>query len=144
MKKKEYLEELDQYNFDKNEYCIIAGGTMLMYGLKSETGDIDLRISLKLFNELKFKYNLIATGKFPNHYEFNDIEVRVVDLSLEDIVYIDNYPVSSILKEKEWKLKSNREKDKKDLELIERYLNKKGDDFDKYLPVQTRDTAKHR
>jgi hypothetical protein len=32
--------------------------------------------------------------------------------------------VESILKQKEWKLKNNRDKDKKELVLIEEYLNR--------------------
>ena len=37
MDKKEYLKKLDSLNLDKNRYCIISGGVMLLYGLKETT-----------------------------------------------------------------------------------------------------------
>ena len=43
MKKQEFLKELDKLNLDKNSYCIIAGGSMLMYGLKEDSADIDIK-----------------------------------------------------------------------------------------------------
>jgi hypothetical protein len=72
VKKKEYLKIVDSLGFDKKEFCIISGGTMIMYGLKNETEDVDLKITWKLFNEIKSKYNLKVSDKMPGLYELGD------------------------------------------------------------------------
>lgn len=46
---KEFLREL---NLDPNEYCLIAGGSLVMHGIKQETEDIDLCVSEKGFQYL--------------------------------------------------------------------------------------------
>ena len=53
MDKKEYLKKLDSLNLDKNRYCIISGGVMLLYGLKETTEDIDIKVKPDYFKELK-------------------------------------------------------------------------------------------
>ena len=45
MNKEEYLKKLDSLNLDKNSYCIIASGSMLMYGLRDICNDIDIRVT---------------------------------------------------------------------------------------------------
>ena len=65
MTKKEYLEKLDSLEFDKNKYCIISGGVMLMLGLRDETSDIDLKVKPDYFQELQKKYNFKKSDKFP-------------------------------------------------------------------------------
>lgn len=52
MKKQEYLNELNSLNLDKNSYCIIASGAMLMHGLCDECADIDIKTTKILFDEM--------------------------------------------------------------------------------------------
>lgn len=126
MRKKEYLRKLDELNLDKNEYCIISGGAMIMNNLREETNDIDLQISHKLFEELSKKYILSKSAKFENLYEFSDeIEMKVDKIDPKEIVWIEGYPVINIEKELEWKLMHKRTKDEKDIERIKKYLNNK-------------------
>ena len=44
MNKREYLKKLDELNLDKNRYCVISSGIMLLYGLRETTEDIDIKI----------------------------------------------------------------------------------------------------
>ena len=94
MKKKEYLEKLDELVLDKSKYCIIAGGVMLMYGLKDETDDIDIRVLPSYFKELNNRYEFKKSNKYSYLYELGEfIEVAVVDFDKEDVEYIDGYPL---------------------------------------------------
>ena len=49
MKKKEYLTKLDALGLDKNDYCIIASGSMLMHDLCDEVSDIDIKVTNKVY-----------------------------------------------------------------------------------------------
>ena len=53
MNKVEYIKKLEALNLDKDRYCIISGGVMLLYGLKEKTEDIDIKIKPDYFEELK-------------------------------------------------------------------------------------------
>lgn len=128
MKKEEYLKIVDTLNLDKNEYCIISGGVMLMYGLREETGDIDLKVLPKLYEKIKQKYTLTKSPKYSYLYELGEnIELAVLDFSSEDVVWIDGYPVESIEKQLEWKLANHRVKDEADIRKIQEYLKTKKD-----------------
>lgn len=126
MKKEEYLVKLDELGLDKSKYCIIAGGVMLMYGLKDETDDIDIRVLPSYFKELNNRYEFKKSNKYSYLYELGEfVEVTVVDFDKEDVEYIDGYPVLSLTKELEWKIRNNREKDKDAIITIEEYLRAK-------------------
>lgn len=126
MKKDEYLKKLDELGLNKSKYCIIAGGVMLMYGLKDETNDIDIRVLPSYFEIFKDKFIFKKSSKYSYLYELGDnIEVAVVEFDKKDVEYIDGYPVLSIRCELEWKIKNNREKDKDSIIKIEEYLRDK-------------------
>lgn len=126
MKKEEYLNNLDKLGLDKSKYCIIAGGVMLMYGLKETTNDIDIRVLPSYFEILKDKFIFKKSSKYSYLYELGDnIEVAVVEFDKKDVEFIDGYPVLSLRKELEWKVENNREKDKDSIIKIEEYLRAK-------------------
>ena len=125
MKKLEFLKIVDELNLDKQSYCIISGGVMLMYDLKEETEDVDLKVKPELFKELSTKYKFTKSQKYSYLYElFNNIEISVLDFNSNDIVWINGYPVESIKKQLEWKLANNRDKDIDDIRIIKEYLEK--------------------
>ena len=126
MKRREYLRKLDELGLDKDKYCIIAGGVMLMNGLKNDTDDIDIRVLPSYFEELKSRFEFRKSSKYLYLYELGDnIEVAVVEFNEKDVEFIDGYPVLSLRKELEWKFKNNREKDKDSIIKIEEYLRGK-------------------
>ena len=125
MNKNEYLNKLKALNLDKNRYCIISGGVLLLYGLKETTSDIDLKIKPDYFQELKKRFNFKKSNKYSYLYELNDmIEVAVLDFSKEDIKIVDDFPVESLELQLNWMLKNNRAKDLEKIEIIKEYLNK--------------------
>lgn len=124
MNKSEYLKKLDELDLDKERYCIISGGVMLMYGLKETTADIDVKILPSYFEELKSRFNFKKSSKYPYLYEISDdIELAVLDFNSDDITYIEDYPVEKLELELEWKIKNNREKDQEAIKIIRNYLN---------------------
>ena len=126
MNKKEYLSKLDELNLDKDKFCIIGGGVLLLHGLKETTNDIDIQILPDYFKILKTRFKFKKSNKYPNLYELNDyIEVCLRDFSSKDIDIVDGYPVETLEKELEWKITNNREKDREDIVKISEYIKHK-------------------
>lgn len=129
MNKQEIQTLISKLNLNKNKFCVISGGIMVLYGLRPQTEDLDLAICTDYLSVLKNRFSLSPTGKYPNHYSFSfnqeEIEVIVKDLSQSKIDFIDKIPVTSIEEELEWKLKNKREKDQQDILLIQNYLKEK-------------------
>lgn len=68
MNKENLLKLINELNLPRDEYYILGGGSLVMYGLREKTSDIDLCVSTELFNELKQQYNLKDAEK--NKYGF--------------------------------------------------------------------------
>ena len=122
MNKKELLKLLDSLNLPTNEYYILSSGSMLLYGLREHV--LDLCVSNELFEQLKEKYNLNEKDK--NDCGFYHIlkDVEIVPNSKENfkMEYKNGYPVESLKNILAFKEKRNAPKDKKDIEIIKRYL----------------------
>lgn len=124
MNKEEYLKKLDSLNLDKDKYCIIASGVMLMHGLRDKCNDIDIRVREDLFQELRNKFNLKKSDRYDNLYELNDIDIKCSGFDINNIDYFEGYPVEKIELQLEWMIKNKREKDKEKIEIIKNYLKK--------------------
>ena len=126
MRSKEFLENLQKLNFPIEEYYILGGGALLLYGIRKETTDIYLSISIKLFKTLSIEGIIDIDSKdrqgFYKLVDFPNIKVvpnskekfkcmRFGDLYLEDIRQILEY-----------KKNSNKKKDKADIEAINYFL----------------------
>lgn len=137
MNKIEIINKLNKYALDKNEYCILASGALVMMNIKENTNDIDLAVSDKLYNQLlkghecKISFEYEKNGKKNSIYSFDNIEFGTNFYDKDVIIYIDGYPVlnlETILKHKKDLLHLKRSKDLKDIELINKYLKKSGVD----------------
>ena len=51
MNKTEIVKELDKFPYSKEDYWVLTGGAMVLYGIKEQTSDIDLDNLLKVFND---------------------------------------------------------------------------------------------
>ncbi len=128
MNKKEFKEYLDNLGLDKNEYCIISGGSLLMHNIKKETNDVDLYVTQNSFNKLnKMFKNVHISGKpFPHHYNINKETdaVLVKNLKNEKIYYIDGYPCRSIIDDYNWYRQNARPKDLASADKIDKFFKK--------------------
>ena len=48
MDRKEILEALDAFPYDRGGYWVITGAAMVLYGIRKQTADIDLGCSAEL------------------------------------------------------------------------------------------------
>ena len=78
MNKEELLNLLNSLELPKTEYYILSSGSMLLYGLREIVGDLDLCVSIELFEPLKKKYNLKECDKN---------EVTIIFLSFFSSIY---------------------------------------------------------
>ena len=63
MNKEELLNLVESLNMPKDEYYILGGGSLVMFGIKDKTADLDLCVSEELFARLKEAYNLDEKDK---------------------------------------------------------------------------------
>jgi len=123
MDKQTFLAKLDALNLDEKRYCIIAGGSMLMHGLRGTTADIDIKICPDYFEELKERFDFAKSPKYPYLWEISDdIEVAVLEYDQKDVDIVDGYPVESLESFLAWMLENNRPKDKEKIAAIQNYL----------------------
>jgi len=124
MNREQYLEIVDKLNWDKSQYCIIASGVMLMHGLREEVDDVDLKVSIELFQKLMDQYHMSQSSRYDYVYELADnIDVNCRDFNSDDIEWVDGYPVEKLEKQLAWKLANNRPKDEEDIRKIQEYLH---------------------
>lgn len=123
MNKAEIIARLNELNFDKNEYWLITGGAMVVYGLREETGDIDLGCISRMADELESKgYIVEKLSDGTRKISFDD-DIEIFENWIFDTVNItDGVPVISLNGLLEMKKSLGREKDHRDIKLIEEYM----------------------
>ena len=126
MNKEEIIKELKKYNFDKNKYIIISGAAMVLLGIKEKTNDIDISVTEDFYNYLLNNYNC-TFEKINEHnnkvYFINNIINFSCSYYQKENHLIDEIPVQNIEDILKLKQHLNREKDKKDIELIKEFMN---------------------
>lgn len=124
MNKVEYLHELDKLGLDKSRYCIIAGGVMLLHGLKDSTEDIDIKVQPDYFEELKSRFTFTKSPKpYPDLYELSDT-VEVAARKFDTVEIVDGYPTEPLTEVLAWMKEHKRPKDLEKIKIIENYLKK--------------------
>lgn len=126
MLKEDLLEMLKKLNLPVGEYYVLGGGALVVCGLKEKTADLDLCVSEELFHVLKEKYNLTEEDKNEcGFYKVNDV-FEIVPSKKENFTMqiVDSVYVEDLNRILNFKKQRNLPKDKKDIENIEKYLNK--------------------
>lgn len=125
MNKKELIERLRAFPYDVREYWVVAGGTMVLHGIKAETADIDLGCTPRMADQLQaegYPYQITHDG---NRWFKLGGDMEVFENWLYDApVLIDGIPTLSIAGLIEMKRRLGREKDMKDIELINAYISR--------------------
>ena len=124
MQKSDILETLRTLPYDPAEYWVITGGAMVLYGFREQTHDVDLGCTTKLADELEakgFLYRVMDDGN--RWFKLSD-DVEVFENWLYGSVEkIDGYPVMSLQGIREMKQHLGREKDLRDIHLIDTFLS---------------------
>lgn len=128
-------EAVKSLNLPINKYLVFAGAAMVGYGIVEDTDDIDLCVTDDLYEQLKnggWKEEIKSDGLKTLHK--NNVEATVrwgygkYDISVKALIsssrVINGVRFIGIKELLEYKRITNREIDKKDAELIEKFLKK--------------------
>ncbi len=123
MDKQEILKCLSEFPYDRNEYWVITGGAMVLYGIREETSDIDLGCSKRLADRLEADgclFRRTDDGKRWFKYAENiEIFEEWLSDSTETVCGINVVSIKGLI---EMKQRLGRDKDKRDIELIKAFL----------------------
>ncbi|MCO6704781.1 hypothetical protein [Streptomyces sp. CHB9.2] len=136
--REEYFKVLEEFNLRADQALVSAGGSLLLFGLREETGDIDLDIPPALYHHLKHsgKYEvkqLTVTQRMRDVLPWEPCSELVV---LNE--FVDVHPMPIGVRSWHWdgvgtympdcvlfqKLSLNREKDQKDILLLDQFIGK--------------------
>lgn len=129
MNKEELLKLVESLDMPKDEYYILGGGSLVMFGIKDTTADLDLCVSEELFARLKEEYKIEEKDKNEcGFYRISDL-IEVVSNPKEKFTMekIEGYNVEELNRILDFKKKRNAPKDQPYIEKITKYLeeNKK-------------------
>ncbi|MFA5173611.1 MAG: hypothetical protein WC438_00330 [Candidatus Pacearchaeota archaeon] len=121
----EILKELNKLNLPKNQFAVFGSGPLTIRGIR-ENKDIDIIVKKDLWDKLIKKYQIIDFKKIDIEnieiYKdwkpwFNDVDKLIDDADIFNGIRF--VKLKYVLK---WKEEFGREKDKKDIKLIKKYL----------------------
>lgn len=132
----ELLRKLKEMDLPQGKFAIFGSGPMCIRGLR-EPGDLDIIVTIDIYKDLKDRSDFKVGYRKKSRNEFlekdkmefyhnwhPEIGYWDVDTLIQDAEIIDDFPfvkLEEVLKWKQWK---RREKDIKDIKLIEEYLKK--------------------
>ena len=127
MNRAELIERVKALPFPKEDYWVITGGAMVLYGLREQTHDIDLGCTSRLADELEQQGAEVSIRKDGTRKLVLDGDVEIMENWLYDRVEtVEDIPVISLKGLKAMKLSLGREKDLRDVALIDAYLASRG------------------
>lgn len=109
--------------FPKYQFIVLAGGSMVLHGLREETQDVDICVTEKLAEELGL------TGKQPNekgYYELPDGLDVMVGFKKINCELVGEYLCQTLEDILKFKKARNLPKDQQDIERIEESLAHEG------------------
>lgn len=120
MKKSDILRRLQELDFDPTQYWLITGAAMVLYGIRAETGDIDMGCTTALADLLEARgYPTVKRADGSRKITIED-DVEIFENWLYDKVECyENIPLLSPQGLIEMKRFLGREKDLRDIALIE-------------------------
>ncbi len=124
MTKGEILQKLRDLSWPIRDYWVVAGGAMVLYGLRDETRDLDLGCTTARADALAaagvpFRHMDDGSGRWFTL----DRDVEVFENWLLDRVeLVEGVPVISLQGLRQMKAALDREKDRKDIALIDALL----------------------
>ena len=122
MNRAELLERVKALPFPKEDYWVITGGAMVLYGLREKTHDIDLGCTSRLADALEKQGAQVSIRGDGTRKLVLEGDVEIMENWLYDRVEeIDGVPVISLAGLREMKLALGREKDLRDVALIDAF-----------------------
>lgn len=123
MERADILARLRALPYDPSEYWVITGGAMVLYGLRERTHDIDLGCTPRLADLLQAEGNSPKITADGNRWFQLSEDLEVFENWLYDqVVPVDGVPVISLAGLLAMKQALGREKDQRDIRLIQSRL----------------------
>lgn len=127
MNKEEILKLLETLKLNKEEFWILSSSALVLRNIYQDAGDLDIAVTNKGLEELKQNYSL--KQKENGWYIVTDKIECICDGEKEKLKYqpelIENYYVQNLEEYYNYLINSNREKDKKRIDLVKQELEKK-------------------
>ena len=124
MNRNDIIEKLKMFPYDSKDYWVITGAAMVLYGIREVTHDIDMGCTADMADKLEkagYLYKITSDGN--RRFKIGD-DIEVFENWLFDkVVTVEGIPVISVKGLMEMKQKLGREKDKRDIKLIEEYIH---------------------
>lgn len=127
MNREEMMARVAGLPFAKEDFWLVTGGAMVLYGIREQTGDIDLGCSKKLSEELQAQgcpVQIMPDGTKRIEYA-PDVELFEGWL-YDKVADVDGLPVISREGLIAMKRQIGREKDLRDIDLIEKHMAERG------------------
>ena len=133
MNKQELIELIDSLKISKNEFYVVSSGALVLRNILPDAGDLDISVTDKGLKQLKEHFELIPKND-DNWYIVND-KVECVcngDFGTGDKTpeNCDGIFVQNIREYYSYLLESEREKDKKRIPLVQKYIKENYTDFE--------------
>lgn len=126
MNKEELLELLKTLKLDKKEFWVLSSGSLVLRGIFDGAHDLDIAVTKEGLKQLQENYNL--TRKENGWYIVSDkIECICADETFKleyEPEKCGDYYIQNIHEYLGYLYKSNREKDKARISLVEEYIDK--------------------
>ena len=124
MKKEDIILRLKEFPYDMDGFWLITGAALVLYGVKEETKDIDMGCTSEVADKLEKDGYLYKITEDGNRWFKISQDMEVFENWLYDSVNtIEGYPVMSLKGIKEMKLYLGREKDLRDIQLIDAFIS---------------------
>ena len=123
MNRQELIRRIRALDFPTEDYWVVAGGAMVLHGIREETHDIDLGCTRELGDRLEaagYLTDRLADGG--RRFEIDGVIEIYDEWRFEVVERMDGIPVISIDDLIRMKQTLGREKDQRDLALIREYL----------------------
>lgn len=125
------LNELGKLNLPRDEFAICGSGPLAVREIRN-SHDMDIVVKKKLWKQLAKKYPIHQSGNKRNFIQIMDIEMAEgwlpllenADKLIDTADVINGFRFVKLDYVMKWKKIMNREKDKRDIKLIEKYLKK--------------------
>ncbi len=116
MTKEEIYKKIDSLGFDRHDFIIITGTSLVCHDVIDQTDDIDLACSKEVFDSLEWPVR-VEHGSEIKYKDCFDIDYNLYDLEHIDI--IDGYQCSDLVTCYELKKSMNKPGDKKLIQKLE-------------------------
>ena len=127
MNKDEITQLLHAFPYSREDYWVITGGAMVLYGIKDDTADVDLGCNSRMADELELDGFFVRYTESGNRQFKYGEHIEIFENWLNDsVTHVAGLPVITLKGLIEMKRELGREKDFKDIRMIEEYLGGNG------------------